>query len=120
MAKLQKSCPAIRCAPQAVPAIEGAILRIILLLWVLLLLWVMWGVADWYYDRFVLTNKRIMEVSGIVTRRVAMMLSKPDGRNTDALGPLGDVQGGGDPGEGPAAAPFRERSPRLAVDRPRV
>jgi hypothetical protein len=40
----------------------------------------MWGIADWYYDRFVLTNKRIMEVSGIVTRKVAMM---PLGRVTD-------------------------------------
>lgn len=59
---------------------DPIVLRVILLLWVLLLLWVMWGVADWYYDRFVLTNKRIMEVSGIVTRKVAMM---PLGRVTD-------------------------------------
>lgn len=30
-------------------------------------------VADWYYDRFILTNKRVMVVKGLVTRNVAMM-----------------------------------------------
>ena len=29
--------------------------------------------ADWYYDRFILTNKRIMAVRGLVSRTVAMM-----------------------------------------------
>lgn len=61
-------------------SVSPTALQILLLLWLLLLTWVMWGVADWYYDRFVLTNRRIMEVSGIVTRRVAMM---PLGRVTD-------------------------------------
>jgi membrane protein YdbS with pleckstrin-like domain len=32
-----------------------------------------WRVADWYYDRFILTNKRVMVVKGIITRNVAMM-----------------------------------------------
>jgi uncharacterized membrane protein YdbT with pleckstrin-like domain len=35
--------------------------------------WVLWDVAEWYYDRFVLTNKRVMLVEGIVARKVAMM-----------------------------------------------
>jgi membrane protein YdbS with pleckstrin-like domain len=35
--------------------------------------WVAWSVADWYYDRFILTNKRVMVVRGLVTRNVAMM-----------------------------------------------
>jgi membrane protein YdbS with pleckstrin-like domain len=35
--------------------------------------WVAWSVADWYYDRFILTNKRVMVVRGLVTRDVAMM-----------------------------------------------
>jgi membrane protein YdbS with pleckstrin-like domain len=35
--------------------------------------WVAWSVADWYYDRFILTNKRVMVVKGLVTRNVAMM-----------------------------------------------
>ena len=35
--------------------------------------WVAWSVADWYFDRFILTNKRVMVVKGLVTRDVAMM-----------------------------------------------
>lgn len=35
--------------------------------------WVAWSVTDWYYDRFILTNKRVMVVRGIITRNVAMM-----------------------------------------------
>jgi len=35
--------------------------------------WVAWSVADWYYDRFILTNKRVMVVKGLITRNVAMM-----------------------------------------------
>jgi len=35
--------------------------------------WVGWSVADWYYDRFILTNKRVMVVKGLITRNVAMM-----------------------------------------------
>jgi len=35
--------------------------------------WVAWSVADWYYDRFILTNKRVMVVRGLITRNVAMM-----------------------------------------------
>jgi membrane protein YdbS with pleckstrin-like domain len=41
--------------------------------WVGVMLWVAWEIADWYFDRFILTNKRVMVVNGIITRRVAMM-----------------------------------------------
>ena len=43
------------------------------LIWLGVIGWVAWNVFDWYYDRFILTNKRVMVVNGIVTRRVAMM-----------------------------------------------
>jgi membrane protein YdbS with pleckstrin-like domain len=43
------------------------------LIWVGIMGWVAWRVADWYYDRFILTNKRVMVVAGIIARRVAMM-----------------------------------------------
>ncbi|HEX8347884.1 MAG TPA: PH domain-containing protein [Actinoplanes sp.] len=43
------------------------------LIWVGVMGWVTWEVFDWYYDRFILTNKRVMVVSGIITRKVAMM-----------------------------------------------
>jgi membrane protein YdbS with pleckstrin-like domain len=43
------------------------------LLWLGVMGWVAWKVADWYFDRFILTNKRVMVVNGIITRKVAMM-----------------------------------------------
>jgi membrane protein YdbS with pleckstrin-like domain len=46
---------------------------VIVLIWLIVMFWVAWRVADWYFDRFILTNKRVMVVNGIVTRRVAMM-----------------------------------------------
>ena len=36
-------------------------------------LWLIWKLARWYVDRFIVTDRRIMLVSGIVARRVAMM-----------------------------------------------
>ncbi|HEY8473093.1 MAG TPA: PH domain-containing protein [Natronosporangium sp.] len=46
---------------------------ILVLLWLGVMGWVGWRVADWHFDRFVLTNKRIMKVDGLITRNVAMM-----------------------------------------------
>jgi membrane protein YdbS with pleckstrin-like domain len=43
------------------------------LIWLAVIGWVAWRVFDWYFDRFILTNKRVMVVNGIVTRKVAMM-----------------------------------------------
>jgi membrane protein YdbS with pleckstrin-like domain len=45
----------------------------VLIIWALVIAWCAWRVADWWYDRFILTNKRVMVVSGIFTRNVAMM-----------------------------------------------
>jgi membrane protein YdbS with pleckstrin-like domain len=42
-------------------------------LWVAVMGWVAWKIGDWFFDRFILTNKRVMVVNGIITRRVAMM-----------------------------------------------
>jgi membrane protein YdbS with pleckstrin-like domain len=58
----------------------GALTTIVVLLWFAVMGWVAWRVADWWYDRFILTNKRVMVVNGIITRRVAMM---PLARVTD-------------------------------------
>ncbi len=35
--------------------------------------WFAWLVGDWYVERFVVTNKRVLLVSGLLTRRVAIM-----------------------------------------------
>ncbi|HKD97472.1 MAG TPA: PH domain-containing protein [Micromonosporaceae bacterium] len=51
----------------------GILSTIVIILWMLTMAWVSWRVADWYFDRFILTNKRLMAVSGMVSRTVAMM-----------------------------------------------
>ncbi|HEY0696456.1 MAG TPA: PH domain-containing protein [Micromonospora sp.] len=58
----------------------GMLTSLAVIAWFAVIGWVAWKVADWYYDRFILTNKRVMVVNGIITRRVAMM---PLGRVTD-------------------------------------
>ena len=66
-------------------------LTILVLIWIVVMFWVLWQVVEWYYDRFVLTNKRIMLVEGIIARRVAMM---PLARVTDmkyTQSPMGRV-----------------------------
>lgn len=51
----------------------AVVLAIAALLWLGTLAWAGWQFALWHHDRFILTNKRVMAVSGIVTRDVAMM-----------------------------------------------
>ncbi|MEH1015530.1 PH domain-containing protein [Micromonospora sp. CPCC 206060] len=58
----------------------GALTTVAVLAWFVVMGWVAWKVADWWYDRFILTNKRVMVVNGIITRKVAMM---PLARVTD-------------------------------------
>jgi membrane protein YdbS with pleckstrin-like domain len=45
----------------------------LVLAWLGVIIWAAWHIVDWWYDRFILTNKRVMVVSGVVTRNVAMM-----------------------------------------------
>ncbi|HIW62562.1 MAG TPA: PH domain-containing protein [Candidatus Stackebrandtia excrementipullorum] len=45
----------------------------VVIAYLVVLSWAAWKIADWYFDRFILTNKRVMVISGIVTRKVAMM-----------------------------------------------
>ncbi len=51
----------------------GGLTTVAVLAWFAVMGWVAWRVADWWYDRFILTNKRVMVVNGIITRQVAMM-----------------------------------------------
>jgi membrane protein YdbS with pleckstrin-like domain len=51
----------------------NGLVTVAVLIWLGVISWVAWRVFDWYFDRFILTNKRVMVVNGIVTRRVAMM-----------------------------------------------
>ncbi|WP_433298324.1 PH domain-containing protein [Actinoplanes sp. CA-030573] len=52
--------------------VDGLV-TVAVLVWLGVIGWVAWRVFDWYFDRFILTNKRVMVVNGIITRRVAMM-----------------------------------------------
>jgi membrane protein YdbS with pleckstrin-like domain len=70
-------------------------LTILVALWLAVIAWVLWDVAEWYYDRFILTNKRVMLVEGIISRKVAML---PLNRVTDmkyTQSPLGRILGYG-------------------------
>jgi membrane protein YdbS with pleckstrin-like domain len=70
-------------------------LTVLVIIWIFVLGWVLWDVAEWYYDRFILTNKRVMLIEGIIARRVAMM---PLNRVTDmkyTQSPMGRLLGYG-------------------------
>jgi membrane protein YdbS with pleckstrin-like domain len=70
-------------------------LTILVIVWLVVMGWVFWHLIEWYYDRFVLTNKRLMLITGIIARNVGMM---PLARVTDmkyTQSPLGRVLGYG-------------------------
>src|SRR5262249_494722 len=50
-----------------------SLVTIAMLAYAAVLGWIAWRVTDWYFDRFILTNKRVMVISGVITRNVAMM-----------------------------------------------
>jgi len=45
----------------------------VVMIWIGVMGYVGWRVADWHFDRFILTNKRVMVVRGIINRDVGMM-----------------------------------------------
>jgi membrane protein YdbS with pleckstrin-like domain len=70
-------------------------LTLVVGVWIIIMLYVLWGMIDWYFVHFVLTNKRVMLIEGIFTRSVGMM---PLARVTDmkyTQSPLGRVLGYG-------------------------
>jgi len=69
----------------------GPLITIVMFAWLALLCFVGYKLLDWYYDRFVLTDKRVLTVGGLITRRVGMM---PLPRVTDMAytqSPLGRI-----------------------------
>lgn len=59
---------------------SGTILAVIWWAWLLLLVYLVWRVAEWSVDYFVVTNQRMVYTYGLITRKVAMM---PLGKVTD-------------------------------------
>ncbi|KWW97948.1 hypothetical protein C3Y87_19635 [Carbonactinospora thermoautotrophica] len=41
--------------------------------WFVLFGWLVWQIIEWYYDRFIITNRRLILTYGIINRKVAMM-----------------------------------------------
>ena len=59
------------------PPSAAGVRDVVWLLWTALLAYLAWHIIEWWADRFVVTNKRVMLVHGLVTRKVDMMpLSK--------------------------------------------
>jgi len=54
------------------PQTPGAV-TFLVVVWLLIIGWAMWRIVDWHYDRFILTNKRVMLVRGFIKKDVAMM-----------------------------------------------
>jgi membrane protein YdbS with pleckstrin-like domain len=52
---------------------QQGLVTVAVLIWLAVMAYLGWRVADWYFDRFILTNKRIMVVNGLITRTVGMM-----------------------------------------------
>lgn len=74
-------------ALQNVPYVVGAAT----IMWLVLFIVAGYYIGDWYFDKFVLTDKRVMLIEGIVTRKVGMM---PLARVTDMAyqqSPLGRI-----------------------------
>jgi uncharacterized membrane protein YdbT with pleckstrin-like domain len=55
--------------PQDAPYIRD----VVWLAWLATLVWFGWKVADWWVERFVVTDRRIILTSGLLTKKVAMM-----------------------------------------------
>jgi hypothetical protein len=64
----------------ALPSSSAAARDLIWLLWSGTCFYLGWSILAWWFDRFVVTNKRLMLVHGIVLRQVDMM---PMGKVTD-------------------------------------
>ena len=54
--------------------------NVALWIWLGIFVWAAWRVVFWWQDDFIATNKRLLKIYGIVTRKVAMM---PMGKVTD-------------------------------------
>jgi membrane protein YdbS with pleckstrin-like domain len=57
----------------ALPASAALVRDIVWLAWTAVLAYLAWCIIEWWADRFVVTNKRVMLVHGILTRKVGMM-----------------------------------------------
>ena len=52
---------------------RGELMTVVIGVWAAIMVYVIWKISDWYHDRFILTNKRVMVVNGLITRQVGMM-----------------------------------------------
>src|ERR1700761_4217993 len=52
---------------------EAAVVGFVWLLWLAPLLWLVYAVFNWSQDYFIVTSRRMLLASGVITRKVAMM-----------------------------------------------
>jgi uncharacterized membrane protein YdbT with pleckstrin-like domain len=52
---------------------QGGARNIVWIAWGFLLLWALWRAANWAVEYFVVTSRRMILTSGVLTRKVAMM-----------------------------------------------
>jgi len=52
---------------------SARVAAMVIVAWGAAMVFIAWRIADWYVDRFILTNKRVMVVKGLITRNVGMM-----------------------------------------------
>jgi uncharacterized membrane protein YdbT with pleckstrin-like domain len=52
---------------------QGGTMAIVWIAWGILALWALWRVANWAIEYFVVTSRRMILTSGVLTRKVAMM-----------------------------------------------
>jgi len=51
----------------------AAVVNVVVFLWLAVEFYVGYKLLDWFFDRFVLTSKRVMVIHGILSRKVGMM-----------------------------------------------
>ena len=54
------------------------------------MVWAAWRVGDWWFDRFILTNKRVMLMHGILTVHRPSVKIRSVGFSNCISGPIGD------------------------------
>lgn len=52
---------------------QGATFEMALWAWFLIIGWTLWKLFDWYRNLFIVTDRRLLNTYGLITRKVAMM-----------------------------------------------
>jgi uncharacterized membrane protein YdbT with pleckstrin-like domain len=76
--------------------LSSGVSRLVWLIALVLVAWLVWRVLEWNANVFIVTNQRVMLVTGLTTRRVAMLPLRRVQDMTYKRSPLGRVLGYGE------------------------